>query len=261
MEGADRAKNPGMQPTPDRMKPVGHAEPHHRVEPFHREPIHYHDACAFHHHGPHYYGYRVHALPHHCIHHHFWGYDYWFYEGLYYRYWNGYYYIARPPYGTWFDIATYELALNACRINYYNTVNRTYDIIDENYQTIEQQNELIAANNALIAKQNEAIAAGAATATGTYELARSLGLVQSYADANLTYYYDDGIFFVVKDGKYTTIVPPAGALVESLPEDYEVLTVGEREYYKVDDTVYRMIVNGGKPAFEVLGQMPTTKRS
>ena len=45
-------------------------------------------------------------------------------------------------------------------------------------------------------------------------LASQLGLVQSYADASVNYYYQDGSYYV--------IVPPAGALVEELPY-FEVL--------------------------------------
>ena len=52
-----------------------------------------------------------------------------------------------------------------------------------------------------------------------------------------------------------TIVPPAGALIEELPEDYRTVILGGEEYYAVDDTVYRMTVVGGSPYFEVLGQM------
>ena len=52
-----------------------------------------------------------------------------------------------------------------------------------------------------------------------------------------------------------TIVPPAGALIDELPDDYRVITLGGDEYYAVDDTVYRTTVIGGTPYFEVLGQM------
>lgn len=52
------------------------------------------------------------------------------------------------------------------------------------------------------------------------------------------------------------IAPPAGALVESLPEDYEVVTLSDGNvYYKVDNTIYRMTIDDGKPYFEVVGQM------
>ena len=65
-----------------------------------------------------------------------------------------------------------------------------------------------------------------------------------------------GVFFTKGvDGKYTVIVPPAGALVTSLPDDYDVITLNGVEYYKVDDTVYRMTVSDGTAYFEVLGQM------
>lgn len=233
---------------------AGHHEP--RVAPRHREPIHYSAPARFHNHGHHYYGYHIDILPHNCIHHCYWGHDYWLHDGIYYRYWDGHYYVCRPPYGTWFDRSLYELELMEVRMAYYNTINRAYDVIDENYATIQAQNAQIAANNATIAAQNANIAAGSSQAASSYNLAASLGLVQSYADASMTYYYDDGIFFILKDGQYITIVPPAGAIVESLPDDYETISLGGHDYFKVDDTIYRMVINGGKPVFEVLGQLP-----
>ncbi len=195
-------------------------------------------------------------LPHGCIHHRYWGHDYWYYDGLYYRYWDGYYYVCRPPYGTWIDRDLYELELMEVRMAYYNTVNNTNQVINENYATIQEQNAIIAQNNATIAAQNSAISAGTAKAAGSSSLAASLGLIQSYADANVTYYYNDGTFYVLQNGQYVTIVPPAGAIVETLPDDYETINLGGHDYYKVDDTVYRMSIVDGKPVFEVLGQLP-----
>ena len=107
-----------------------------------------------------------------------------------------------------------------------------------------------------IASQNDAIAASAAAAQASGDLAASLGLVQSYASADTEYFYNDGVFYIKdKSGQYTVIVPPAGALVDTLPDDYEIVTLGGGEYYKVDDTIYRMVVIGGNARFEVLGQL------
>ncbi|MBP5721118.1 MAG: hypothetical protein J6W82_08660, partial [Bacteroidales bacterium] len=84
-----------------------------------------------------------------------------------------------------------------------------------------------------------------------------LGLVQSFASNGQDYYYDDGVFFMADPkGQYKVIVPPAGALIKALPEDYEVVTLADgKEYYQVDDTIYRMTVSDGVPYFEVLGQI------
>ena len=239
------------------MTPVNQNRNDRRTAPRDRQPIHYEQIACFGHHGPHYFGYHVHALPPHCVHHHYWGHDYWFYDGIYYRCWDGRYYVSRPPYGYWFERTAYELELIACRIAYYSTLDRIYDTVDENYRTITEQNRIIAENNATIAAQNAAIASGQQLANGSYELARRLGLVQSFADASLEYYYDDGIFFILKNGKYVTIVPPAGAIVEKLPEDYETIVLGGQEYYNLDDTVFRVIISEGKALFEVLGQLPS----
>ena len=83
-----------------------------------------------------------------------------------------------------------------------------------------------------------------------------LGLVQSYAAIGSEYFYQDGVFYTISaSGVYSTIVPPAGALVTSLPDDYEVIVMNGIEYYMVDNTVYRTTLFEGMPYLEVLGQM------
>ena len=87
-------------------------------------------------------------------------------------------------------------------------------------------------------------------------LASQLGLVQIYADAATTYYYQDGVFYTMApDGSYYVIVPPAGALVEQLPYDYETVYINGNQYFKVDNTLYQYTVLDGKPFFEVIGQL------
>jgi len=135
-------------------------------------------------------------------------------------------------------------------------VANTYRTINENAQTIASQNATIAANNATIARQNADIALNSERAAKSYLEADRLGLVQSYADAGVEYFYQDGVFFIKdQNGKYVTIVPPAGALVSELPDDYDTVTIDGEEYYKVDDTVYKLTIIDGSPYFEVLGQM------
>lgn len=177
----------------------------------------------------HCYGHRVRVLPSHVIRHICHGITYYCYNDIWYRPYGTYYVVCRPPYGT--SLAANliaDMAWTAVNISYYNTV----------------------------AQQNAQIAQGQQLATASYALANSLGLVQSYAAAGSDYFYQDGVFYV-KDasGQYKTIVPPAGALVESLPEDYDMVTLSDgKEYYKVDDTIYQVTVSDGKPFFEVLGQ-------
>ena len=255
-----------------------------RIAPIHRDPIPFDRPGYFYGHHPHYYGYRVHHLPHYNR-YRYWGRTYYYYNGIYYRYWDHVYHVCRPPYGIFFDRALYELELDVLRFAYYNNVYRTYSVVNNNYSTINEQNQIIAQNNATIAAQNAAIAqnnatiaaqqqvaaagapvAGAPAATmdvntlrsyASYQLATQLGLVQSFAANGQDYYYDDGVFFMADPkGQYKVIVPPAGALIKALPEDYEVVTLADgKEYYQVDDTIYRMTVSDGVPYFEVLGQI------
>lgn len=166
--------------------------------------------------------------------------------------------MCRPPFGTVLAANLIaDMTWSAVRLSYYYTVANTYNKINDNNRYIAEQNAIIAQNNATIAAQNQTIAMNQAQAQAAYSLATQLGLVQSFAAAGSDYYYQDGVFYVMdSNGQYKVIVPPAGALVETLPEDYDMVTLADgNEYYKVDDTVYKISIADGKPYFEVLGQM------
>lgn len=247
---------------PDHAKPPVKVHPNHkpdkpRVHPSHRDFITYDKPAHFWNPNHHYFGYRVRVLPARArlFRHH--GIAYYCYNDIWYRPFGGYYVICRPPLGTVLAANLIaDMAWTAVRFSYYNTVFNNYRQINENNRYIAEQNEIIAKNNATIAAQNAAIAMNQNQAASAYTLADELGLVQSYAAANAEYFYQDGVFYAQDpSGEYKVIVPPAGALVESLPDDYEMVTLGGEEYYKVDDTVYKVTLSDGKPFFEVLGQL------
>lgn len=188
----------------------------------------------------------------------YWGHTYFLWDGIYYRPYRDYYVVCRPPFGVYYNPTLLDVALCAVDFAYYYDVWHTYRTVNDNWNTISEQNRIIAENNAVLASQNQALKSRTVTSDESYQLATALGLIQSYADASMTYYYEDGVFFIMdKSGEYKVIVPPAGAIVEKLPEDYEVVTLQGNEYYKVDDTIYRMVIIEGNARFEVLGQLPS----
>ena len=228
----------------------------HRIHPRERDFMAWDRPGYFWDNRPHYFGYRVHVLPPHYRRISHWGIDYYFYEGIYYRPFGGVYVVCRPPFGTPLERAIDRALFNLVRFSYYCNTYRTYNTVFDNYNVIAQQNLIIAQNNARIAAQNASYALNSNRALTAYELANKLGLVQSYAYANSDYFYQDGVFYSVNaSGTYTTIVPPAGALVTTLPDDYETIVLNGIEYYMVDNTVYRTTLFDGQPYLEVLGQM------
>ena len=228
----------------------------HRVPPRERDFMAWDRPGYFWDNRPHYFGYRVHVLPPRYRRITHWGIDYYFYEGIYYRPFGGVYIVCRPPFGTPLERAIDRALFNLVKFSYYCNTYRTYSTVFDNYNVIAQQNLIIAQNNARIAAQNASYALNSGRALSAYELANKLGLVQSYAYANSDYFYQDGVFYSVSaSGNYTTIVPPAGALVSSLPDDYETIVMNGIEYYMVDNTVYRTTLFDGQPYLEVLGQM------
>lgn len=247
---------PQQKPSAPAYKPG--IKPPHRDHPRERDFLHYSKPSYYWTSHNHFYGHRVKMLPsyaHRHVHH---GITYYCYNDIWYRPYGGYYVVCRPPFGTVLAANLIaDMAWAAVRISYYNTVAQTYSQLNENNEYIAQQNAQIAQNNAIIAAQNAQIAAGQQQAQQAYLLADQLGLIQSYAAAGSTYYYQDGVFYSMgADGQYSVIVPPAGALVESLSEDFDIVTLSDgNEYYKVDDTIYKVTVVDGIPYFEVLGQL------
>ena len=215
---------------------------------FDRRPPHrfydpHHDHC---------FGYRVHALPAGYWYRDWHGVRYYCYNDIYYRYIDGCYIVCRPPFGTSLAAAIVaDATWTAVRISYYNTLNNTYDKINSNNAYIAEQNEQIAQQNSTLAAQAQYMQA---RSNDAYQIALAMGLVQSYAAAGADYFCQDGVFYQNVNGQYYVIVPPAGALVDALPEDYDVFTFNGREYYQVDNTVYRVTVVSGRAYFEVLGQ-------
>lgn len=229
----------------------------HRIPPRDRDfmaydrPSHFYD-----HHHPHCFGYRVEVLPPRYKVVTYYGVNYYMYNDVYYRPYGGHYIVCRPPFGVTISLPIANLTFAAVNFAYYSNVYRTYSTIDANNRYIDQQNRIIAQNNATILAQNRSIAMNPNAAMSSYEIANRLGLVQSYAYADRNYFYQDGIFYIVNgSGQYQVIVPPAGALVQALPEDYDIITLDGVQYYRVDDTVYRLTLVSGTPYLEVLGQM------
>ena len=250
------AGHSGKPDKPVQIRPDRKPEPP-RVHPHDRDFIVYDRPSRFWTGHNHCYGHRVRVLPSHVRRYIYHGITYYCYNDIWYRPFGGYYIVCRPPRGTVLAANLIaDMAWAAVRLSYYYTVANTYSQINENNAYIAEQNAIIAQNNATIAAQNQTIAMNQQLASQAYGLANELGLVQSYAAAGSSYYYQDGVFYSMdSDGEYKVILPPAGAMVETLPEDYEMVTLGGDEYYKVDDTVYRVTISEGKPYFEVLGQL------
>lgn len=226
-----------------------------RIHPREREIVVYDRLGHFYGGDPHYFGYRIDVLPPHYRMVRYYGVDYYYYNDVYYRPYGGHYVVCRPPFGIYVNTSIGSLALSLVNFAFYTDMYRTYRGFDSYSRYIDRQNMIIAQNNATIAAQNNYIAMNLSSARDSYSLANQLGLVQSYAYANQEYYYQDGIFYIMNGNQYQVIVPPAGALVEELPDDYDVISLGGTQYYRVDDTVYRVTMMRGRPMLEVLGQM------
>lgn len=99
---------------------------------------------------------------------------------------------------------------------------------------------------------------------GYYVVCRPpLGAVIAYAIFNtwkpvivvhnkVTYYYDDGTFYLPYQQNYQVVTPPIGARVAELPSNYEEIILDNTLYYKVDNVYYKAVVVSGYIWYEVV---------
>lgn len=179
------------------------------------------------HHGHHYYGYRVKTLPigHTVV--HYGGVSYHFHNGIYYRPYGVEYVICRPPIGAYFARSLFDLTLTSIKINMLTNAARK------------------AARAATLAAEYAAI-------NSSYRVRTASQIAETIAYDNQDYYYDDGVFYIIKNGNYYVIEPPVGALVTQLPYDYEVITLRGDDYYIVDNALYEVVVIDGNLYFQVM---------
>lgn len=194
--------------------PERHGRP---LPPAMHEPIRPNEAMRFWDNGRHHFGRYVHSLPARYERRVYSGIPYYICDGIFYRLIGGVYYVSRPPYGIEFS-PSHTLSLKRCR---FVDGSVYYD---------------------------------GGVSRGVSRLADRMGLRVNYANPSVDYYYDDGVFFYRKRGRYVTAVPPSGAIVEYLSDDYDVIYFDDAEYYLVYNTVYRAIAVDGRAFFEVIGQ-------
>lgn len=180
--------------------------------------------------GTHYFGHRITVLPRGYVTMRVGGINYYYYDGIYYRpYLLGGYYVCRPPRGTAIAQTMLNVALTAIAIN---------TIRDE-----IQRAQRAAALSTVYANNN----------TGYVVRTRD-----DYYNTNLVnqagqdYYYQDGVFYILKNGQYYVIEAPIGALVTEIPSDYDEIELDGRTYYQVEDTLYKATVIDGALYFEVV---------
>jgi len=65
-------------------------------------------------------------------------------------------------------------------------------------------------------------------------------------------YYYGGTFYEKSDGGYTVVAPPAGAVVDKLPEGSEEVKIGEQTYVRFGETYYLPVQVDGKNMYEIV---------
>lgn len=178
--------------------------------------------------GNHHFGYRSHSIPRQAKTWLHGNVKYYYYNGIYYRpYRYGGYVICRPPIGTQYLSTMLDIALTAATINYYNSLENM------KHDAIQLAAYYSSNNNNYISRSAQEIAS-------------------NIPNEDSQYYYEEGVFYTLKNGQYYVIEPPIGALLTQLPEDYEEIELNGNTYYQVENTLYKTTVINGALYFEVV---------
>lgn len=59
-----------------------------------------------------------------------------------------------------------------------------------------------------------------------------------FSYGGLGYYYWDGTYYNMRNNEYVVVQPPIGAVVPTIPEECEALTIGGKTYYNCNDVTY-----------------------
>lgn len=62
--------------------------------------------------------------------------------------------------------------------------------------------------------------------------------------ASMTYFYDDGVYYVRDGAEYVVIDPPLGAVVRAVPVYYRKVVINGVVYYTADDVYYVRVRSG-----------------
>lgn len=180
--------------------------------------------------GNHHFGYRLNAVPRGATIRVYNNVNYYYYDGIYYRpYRLGGYIVSRPPIGTYYSSTALNIALTIATINAYNNAARRIE-------------------NAVALSRAYALYNTRYQVRDTDSYVTNIALQNNGSD----YYYQDGVFYTLRNGQYYVIEPPIGALIEQLPEDYEEIVLDGQTYYQVENALYKVTVIDGALYFEVV---------
>lgn len=100
---------------------------------------------------------------------------------------------------------------------------------------------------------------GTAIASTLFDVALTAVVINALrsdsASRDREYYYQDGVFYILKNGHYYVIEAPIGALVTEIPADYEEVEIDGKTYYRVEDTLFGTTVIDGALYFEVIANL------
>lgn len=100
---------------------------------------------------------------------------------------------------------------------------------------------------------------GTAIASTLFDVALTAVVINALrsdsASRDREYYYQDGVFYILKNGNYYVIEAPIGALVTEIPADYEEVEIDGKTYYRVEDTLFGTTVIDGALYFEVIANL------
>lgn len=170
--------------------------------------------------------------------------EYRYYYGYYYRPWDGYYWRIWPPFGfriSWLPPYYYDFWWGGIRYYYYCNVYYIYEDDDEEFIVVRPP--IGALVETLPEYSEKLIVEG-----DTYFLADGVQYKAVLVNDEIWFQ----VIKVVDDMEYDVVQLPVGAVVETIPNDRELLIIEGETYFIAENVQYKPVIVNEEIWFKVL---------
>ncbi|HEX38264.1 MAG TPA: hypothetical protein ENG70_05350 [Candidatus Cloacimonetes bacterium] len=170
--------------------------------------------------------------------------EYRYYYGYYYRPWDGYYWRIWPPFGfriSWLPPYYYDFWWDGIRYYYYCNVYYIYEDDDEKFIVVRPP---IGAMVETLPEYSEKLIIEGET----YFLADGVQYKAVLVNDEIWFQ----VIKVVDDTEYDVVQLPVGAVVDTIPNDRELIVIEGETYFIADNVQYKPVIVNDEIWFKVL---------
>ncbi|MUU78639.1 DUF6515 family protein [Winogradskyella endarachnes] len=207
------------------------------------------------------------------------GIPYSYYGGVYYRYYGGQYIIVTPPVGM--QVNTLPVEFDKILVDktlyyyadgvFYLPIDKQYEIVDAPIDAIiyslPKETQKVSIDNVTYYSYNKTLYLKIQTQGGrAYKVMgtapeNAVSQPEQYTTIEVddtTYYFSEGVFYILLDGQYKIVGPPKNAIVWDLPQNLQELVIDDKTLYAYKNVLYSKVeTDANDTAYKIIGELST----